>query len=124
MFGEPWPGVSSSGLSGVGEAARAHSLVRNRRDPSAWPSSGKDQGYKPMVKSFGGQRESDGVVVPLIGVQHNAPGGKGPDFDHAGNVGKREGMTGSVRSNYPGRPSPVVVEEERLCFSPVKVREA
>ena len=55
-----------------------------------------------MVKALGGQRESDGVVVPLIGVQHNAPGGKGPDFDHAGEVGKREGMTGSARSNYPG----------------------
>ena len=26
---------------------------------------------------------SEGVVVPLIGVQHNAPGGKGPNFDHA-----------------------------------------
>ena len=78
MSGEPWSGVSSSGLSGVREVARAHSLVRNRRGPSAWPASGKDRGYKPMVKSCGGQRESDGVVVPLIGVQHNAPGGKGP----------------------------------------------
>ena len=47
-----------------------------------------------MVKSFGGQRESDGVVVPVIGVEHNAPGGKGPDFDHARGAGKREGMTG------------------------------
>jgi len=34
-----------------------------------------------MAKSFGGQRESDGVVVPLIGVHHNAPGGKGPNFE-------------------------------------------
>ena len=76
-----------------------------------------------MVKSFGGQRESDGVVVPLIGVQHNAPGGKGPDFDHACEVGKRQGMTGSARSNYPGRPSSVVAEDEPLSSSPVKVRE-
>jgi RNA-directed DNA polymerase len=123
MSGEPWSGVSSSGLSGVREAARAHSLVRNRRDPSAWPASGKDQGYKPMVKALGGQRESDGVVVPLIGVQHNAPGGKGPNFDHASGVGKREGMTGIARSNYPGGLSPVVAGEEPLCLSPVKVRE-
>ena len=101
MSGKPWSGVSLAGLSGVREAARAHSLVRNRRDPSAWPSSGKDQGYKPMVKALGGQRESDGVVVPLIGVQHNAPGGKGPDFDHAGGAGKREGMTG-----LPGPTTP------------------
>ena len=76
-----------------------------------------------MVKALGGQRESDGVVVPLIGVQHNAPGGKGPDFDHAGEAGKREGMAGSARSNYPGGLSPAVAGEEPLSFSPVKVRE-
>ena len=76
-----------------------------------------------MVKALGGQRESDGVVVPLIGVQHNAPGGKGPDFDHAGEVGKREGMTGVSRSNYLGRRELVVADEGPLGFSPVKVRE-
>jgi RNA-directed DNA polymerase len=84
--------------------ARAYGLVRNRRDPSAWPASGKDRAYKPMVKSPGGQRESEGAVVPVIGVQHNAPGGKGPHFDHAGGEGKRKGMTGTARSNYPGQP--------------------
>ena len=66
MPGGPWSGVSSSGLLGVGEIARAHSLVRNRR-PVCLALSGKDQGYKPMVKALGGQR-ADGVVVPLIGV--------------------------------------------------------
>ena len=75
-----------------------------------------------MVKFSGGQRESDGVVVPLIGVQHNAPGGKGPNFDHADEVGKREGMTGFAWSNHPGRPSPVVAED-RCLPSPVKVRQ-
>ena len=73
-----------------------------------------------MVKSLGGQRESDGVVVPVIGVQHNAPGGKGPDFDHAGEVGKREGMTGVSRSNHPGGPGSVVAVDGP---SPVKVRQ-
>jgi RNA-directed DNA polymerase len=58
-----------------------------------------------MVKRGGVQRESDGVVVPVIGVEHNAPGGKGPGFDHAGGAGKREGMTGGSRSNNPGRRS-------------------
>jgi RNA-directed DNA polymerase len=78
-----------------------------------------------MVKPAGVQRESDGVVVPVIGVQHNAPGGKGPNFDHAGGAGKREGMTGAARSNYPDRPQPVdagpspVLGEPR----PVRVRE-
>ena len=32
-------------------------------------------------------------------------GGKGPDFDHAGGGGKRQGMTGVSRSNNPGRQS-------------------
>jgi RNA-directed DNA polymerase len=63
-----------------------------------------------MVKSFGGQRESEGAVVPVIGVQHNAPGGKGPHFDHARGEGKREGMAGVTRSNHPGGREPVVVD--------------
>jgi hypothetical protein len=76
-----------------------------------------------MVKAFGGQRESEGVVVPLIGVQHNAPGGKGPCFDHVHGVGKREGMTGSAWSNSPGKSRLAVAGEEPLCPSGVKVRE-
>jgi RNA-directed DNA polymerase len=76
-----------------------------------------------MVKSFGGQRESDGVVVPLIGVQHNAPGGKGPNFDHARCAGKYEGMTGSDRSNHPGKPALAVADDEPLVASPAKVRQ-
>jgi RNA-directed DNA polymerase len=87
-----------------------HGLDRNRRDPSARPASGKDRWYKPMVKSSGGQRESEGAVVPVIGVQHNAPGGKGPHFDHAWDEGKREGMAGTARPNYPGGGSPAVLE--------------
>jgi RNA-directed DNA polymerase len=66
-----------------------------------------------MVKSSGGQRESEGVVVPVIGVQHNAPGGKDPRFDHAGNAGKRKGMAGTSRSNSPGGLQPVVLEGQR-----------
>ena len=76
-----------------------------------------------MVKALGGQRESDGVVVPLIGVQHNAPGGKGPNFDHARCAGKCEGMTGVSRSNSPGKPWLAVADDEPLGVSPVKVRE-
>ncbi len=108
MSGGPCSGVSLPGPSGVWRVARAHSLGWNRRGPSAWPASGKDQVYKPMVKSPGGQRESERAVVPLIGVQHNAPGGKGPHFDHAFCEGKRQGMTGAARSNHPGRSQPAV----------------
>jgi RNA-directed DNA polymerase len=75
-----------------------------------------------MVKTFGGQRESDGVVVPLIGVR-DTPGGKDPSFDHARGVGKREGMTEGTRSNYPGKLSLAVADEAPLVASPVKVRQ-
>ena len=58
-----------------------------------------------MVKSSGGKRESDGVVVPLIAVS-NAAGGKDPDFGHAGNKGTSEGMAGTAPSISPlGHPS-------------------
>lgn len=73
-----------------------------------------------MVKSEGVQRESDGVVVPVIGVQQNAPGGEGPDFGHVDRVGKREGMAGVARSNCPDGLSPVVAVDGSP--SPVKVR--
>jgi len=53
-----------------------------------------------MVKPHGAQRESDGVVVPLI-AGRNPAGGKGPDFGHAGRAGKREGMPGTAPANYP-----------------------
>ncbi|MEX1094341.1 MAG: group II intron reverse transcriptase/maturase, partial [Acidimicrobiia bacterium] len=73
-----------------------------------------------MVKPSGVQRESDGVVVPVIAVR-NAAGGKGPDFGDAGGVGKREGMTGAVRSNNPDTPQRVVAVDGRPAA--VKVRE-
>jgi RNA-directed DNA polymerase len=78
-----------------------------------------------MVKSSGAQRESDGVVVPIDGGR--LPVGKDPDFDHAGGGGKRQGMTGSARSNNPGgQPRPVDVgarPELRLRACSGKVRE-
>jgi hypothetical protein len=49
----------------------------------------EDRSYKPMVKSSGGQRKSDGVVVVMIGVKLKAPGAKGPDFGHGCVGGKR-----------------------------------
>ena len=71
----------------------------------------KDRSYKPVVKSSGGKRESDGVVVPLIAAR-KAAGGKDPDFGHVGDGGKRQGMTGTARSNYP----------EGRHMAPAKVR--
>jgi hypothetical protein len=97
------PGSAWRVPPGYGEWHALTVSSRNRRDPSAWPASGEDRSYKPVVKSNGGQRESDGVVVPPIAVQHNAAGGKDPDFGRAGRGGKREGMAGTARSNHPGR---------------------
>lgn len=57
----------------------------------------------------------------MIGVQHNALGGKGPDFGHVDRAGKREGMAGVSRSNYPDGRLPVVALDGRP--SRVKVRE-
>ena len=63
----------------------------------------KDRMYKPVVKASGGQRESDGVVVPLRDR-------KDPDFGHAGNEGTSEGMAGTAPSIIPlGDPSQVKV---------------
>jgi len=73
-----------------------------------------------MVKPPGVQRESDGVVVP-VSAARNAAGGKGPDFGHVGGVGKREGMTGTARSNHPDAPQRVVALDGKP--SGVKVRE-
>ena len=105
----PWRWIpnGAGGLSGVWVMARAYSLVRNRRGPSCWPASGKDLLDKPVVKRAGGKRESDGVVVPLISVQHNALGGKGPDFGHTGRAGTRKGM--AVQRCGPISPSHVGV---------------
>lgn len=80
-----------------------------------------------MVKSPGVQRESEGVIVPPIGVQHNASGGKDPHFDHAWGEGKRQGMTGVARSNYPGGSQPADAGKPQQHSSrrpvPGKVRE-
>ena len=62
----------------------------------------RDRSDKPVVKPGGAQRESDGVVVPVIAGM-NPVGGKGPDFDHGDDGGKRKGMTGGTRFNYPAR---------------------
>ncbi len=68
-----------------------------------------------MAKASGAERESEGVVVPRMGVQHNAPGGKGPCFGRARDGGARQGMIRSTGSNHPDGPRPIV-HEERLSL--------
>src|SRR2546428_1012728 len=105
----PVPGSACQVLPGYGEwhVRTVWSGTGETRLPGL--RRAKTAGIKPMVKSGGGQRESEGVVVPLIGVEHNAPGGKGPHFDHACGEGKRQGMAGIARFNHPGGLSPAVL---------------
>jgi hypothetical protein len=49
----------------------------------------KDRSYKPMVKSGGAQRESEGAVVVGIRVERKARGAKGPRFGRVCDGGKR-----------------------------------
>ena len=43
-----------------------------------------------------------------MGVDDNAPGGKGPHFGQAGSGGTREGMAGTTEPNHPGGHEPAI----------------
>jgi hypothetical protein len=73
---------------GTGSCTRAGS-GRGTREARLSSLVSKDRPYKPMVKSGGGQRESEGAVVVRIGVKLKASGVKGPRFDRAWGGGKR-----------------------------------
>jgi len=111
-----------AGSAGVRGAARTQGSVWNRRDPSAWPTSGQSGVYKPKVKSRRVQRESEGVVVPARVVTNNATGGKHPWGEGAVDGGKREGMAGRTGPNFPDRRKPVdkVRELQRRLWSVAK----
>src|SRR5438067_5677728 len=97
-------------LASSGDAlGRVPSGYMDRHARTVWFGTGearlaslvsKDRRYKPVVKSDGGQRESDGVVVPGRVMVARAPG-KGHDFGRAVDAGKREGMPGTAPDNYP-----------------------
>jgi hypothetical protein len=56
---------SAGPLRGFEAAARLDRRMRNRRDPTRQPKSGKDRAYKAgRLKSRGAGRESEGLVVP------------------------------------------------------------
>ena len=96
------PLVGSPRGRGIGTHARSGS---EQERPVCAGLVSKDRSYKPMVKSSGAQRESDGAVVPLIAGM-NPAGGKGPDFGHAGGRGTRKGMAGTAWPNHPGGHKP------------------
>ena len=73
---------------GTGTCTRARS-DHGTRETRLCSLVSKDRSYKPMVKSGGAQRESEGVVVVVIGVELKAPGAKDPRFDRGCVGGKR-----------------------------------
>ena len=95
----------AGGLGGVGGAARAEGEVRNTRDPSRLPTSGEGRAYKPKVKSRGGERESEGPMVPVKA--GNAAGGKGPCSCRASEGAAGEGMAQAAASNHPDGQQPI-----------------
>src|SRR2546422_1796803 len=111
-----------SGPGGVRGAARVQGEMRNTRDPSARPESGRGVPYKPKAKSAAVQRESEGIVVPAIAAAKNAAGGKGPWGGGVGGAGKREGMTAKSGSNDLGgrRPRDKVRQLQRRLWAAAK----
>ncbi len=86
---QSWFRIGRGGsLRGMETCTRARS-DRGTRETRLASLVSKDRSYKPMAKSSGGQRESEGVVVVQIGVQNNALGAKDPCFDRASVEGKR-----------------------------------
>ena len=86
---QSWFRIGCGGSSrGRGSCTRARS-GRGTRETRLSGLVSEDRSYKPMVKSNGGQRESDGVVVVMIGVKLKASGAKDPDFGHGWAGGMR-----------------------------------
>jgi hypothetical protein len=86
---QSWFRIGCGGsLRGMETCTRARS-GRGTREARLGSVVSKDRPYKPMVKSGGVQRESDGVVVAVIGEKLKAPGVKGPDFGRGCVGGKR-----------------------------------
>ena len=86
---QSWFRIGCGGFSrGKGSCTRARS-DRGTRETRLSSLVSEDRLYKPMAKSSGGQRESVGVVVVVIGVKLKAPGAKDPCFDCARGEGKR-----------------------------------
>jgi hypothetical protein len=95
-------------LPGYGEL-HARTVWFGTREARLSSLVSKDRSYKPMVKSSGGQRESEGAMVVRIGVQKNAPGAKGPHFDRACVGSERQDMVArQLRPKHPGGRGPVV----------------
>ena len=84
-----WFRIGLVGPRGVRRLARAHGLITEQGRSVCLALSAKTARISRLVKSSGGQRKSEGVVVVRIGEKLKAPGAKDPCFDQAGSGGKR-----------------------------------
>ena len=84
-----WFWIELAGPRGVRRLARAHGLITEQGRSVCPASSAKTACISRLVKSSGGQRKSEGVVVVRIGEKQKAPGAKDPCFDHVCGGGKR-----------------------------------
>ena len=100
---QSWFRIGCGGsLLGTGTCTRAR-CDHGTRETRLPGLVSKDRSYKPVVKSSGGQRESEGPVVVRSGVKLQALGAKGPRFDRACVGSERQGMSArQMRSNHPG----------------------
>jgi hypothetical protein len=96
-------------LGGVRGVARGQGQGWNTRDPSRRLSSQRARPYKPKAKSGRAERESEGIVVPLIAVTNNAAVGKDPWGGNVAVAGKHEGM---AAKSGPNDPAGLVPSEE------------
>jgi len=96
--------------------------TRNTRGPSARPWSRRARPYKPKAKSGRAQRESEGIVVPVIATANNVAGGKGPWGGRVVGAGKREGMAAKSGPNDPAgrRPGAKVRQLQRRLWAAAK----
>jgi hypothetical protein len=109
-----WSSEAACGsLRGTGSCTRARS-DRGTRETRLSSLVSKDRSYKPVVKSSGGQRESEGAIVVRIDVQKNASGAKGPHFGRGHNRGTRKGMAGLTGPNLPGGRRPVATAPSEM----------
>ncbi len=95
-------------LGGVWGAAREQGAGRNTRDPSAPWVRPQERPNKPMAKWGVVQRESEGVVVPVMVTQKNVTGGKGLCFSRADEETRREGLPRVNEAKHPFGQKPVV----------------
>jgi hypothetical protein len=84
-----WFRIGLAGPRGVRRLARAHGLITEQGRSVCPALSAKTARISRSVKSSGGQRRSEGVVVVRIGEKLKAPGAKDPCFGHVCGGGKR-----------------------------------